>query len=109
MVPGSTPDGWTRVASLSEVRARGRLRVEHGGRDILVVSVGGEIYACGNICAHQHVPALHSGTLSGRTISCPMHGWTYDLESGASTIGEGRIPVYAVAVRDDDILLRDIR
>jgi nitrite reductase/ring-hydroxylating ferredoxin subunit len=105
-LPATPGDGWTRVASLAELVACGRLRVESDGLDILLVKDGGAVRACGNVCAHQHVPLLHTGMIEGSRVTCPMHGWTYDLHTGLSGGGEGRIPVYAVALRGDDILVR---
>ena len=102
---GTVPDPWMRVASLADLRSRGRVRVEVDGRDVLLVHTGGQVYACGNVCAHQHFPMLHAGTLEGHRVTCPMHGWTFDVRTGASAAGEGRIPVYPVLVRGDDVLI----
>jgi len=101
-------EGWTRVASLAELGARGRLRVEPDGFDILIVRAGGSVYACGNVCAHQHFAMLHAGEIDGHEVSCPMHGWTYDVRTGTCLGGEGRIPTYPVMVRGDDIFI-DLR
>ena len=102
---GSRNRRWRRAASLAEVRARGRIRVDLGGHDVLVVRDGAEIYACGNVCAHQHFAMLHEGAIEGRLVTCPMHGWTYDIATGRCTSGEGRIPVYEVMVRGDDVFV----
>lgn len=97
---------WTRVASLAELSARGRLRAGVDGFDILIVLTADGVRACGNVCAHQHVPMLHLGAFSGNTVSCPMHGWTYDVRTGACAGGGGRIPTYPVTVRGDDVFIR---
>jgi nitrite reductase/ring-hydroxylating ferredoxin subunit len=43
--------------------------------------------------------------LNGGEITCPMHGWTFDLASGKATIGGGRLKRYAVKVVGNDILI----
>jgi nitrite reductase/ring-hydroxylating ferredoxin subunit len=104
-IPGSPPEGWARIASLAELAARGRLRVEMDGLDILLVAASGAVYACGNVCAHQHMPMLHAGAFHGHSVSCPMHGWTYDVRTGACEGGEGKIPTYPVLVSGDDVFI----
>jgi nitrite reductase/ring-hydroxylating ferredoxin subunit len=103
-VPAIPPEGWTRVGSLAELAARGRLRAGVEGLDILIVLTEDGVHACGNVCAHQHVPMLHLGAISGHTVSCPMHGWSYDVRTGVCA-GGGTIPTYPVAVRGDDIFI----
>lgn len=102
---GTAPGHWHRVASLRELAGGKRLRVRPDGRDILLVMAGGAVCACDNTCAHQHFSVLHSGQFRDCTVTCPMHGWTYDLRTGVSSTGEGRIAVYPVSVRGDDVFV----
>ena len=93
------------MARLAELReGRGR-RVRARGREIALWRVGGRVYAVGNVCAHQHVSAIHDGMLEGLAVVCPMHGWTYSLETGRATSGSGRIPVYAVKIDGEQVLV----
>jgi nitrite reductase/ring-hydroxylating ferredoxin subunit len=38
-------------------------------------------------------------------VTCPRHGWTFNLRTGLSTTGEGRIATHPVTVRGDDVLV----
>jgi nitrite reductase (NADH) small subunit len=106
MPPAATPPGrWLRVASIRDLDRSGRLRVQREDLDILIATVGGVTYACDNTCAHQHFARLHCGMLNGCLLTCPMHGWTFDLRTGISATGEGRIATYPVSLRGDDILI----
>ncbi len=103
----TVPDGagWVRVGSMRELAREGRARVRAGGTDVLLVRCEDVVYACDNTCAHQHFSMLHSGTIRGCLITCPMHGWTYDVRTGLSTTGEGRIATHPVRVSGDDIFI----
>ena len=104
----ASPDrgGWLRVGSMRELSRGGRVRVRSGAMDVILVKCDDAVYACDNTCAHQHVAMLHSGTLRGCLVTCPMHGWTFDVRTGLSTTGEGRIATYPVLVRGDGIFIR---
>jgi len=48
---------------------------------ILVANVGGEIIATAGVCPHEDV-SLVPGALHGAVITCPGHGYRFDLRSG---------------------------
>ena len=96
---------YLRVARLSDIPEGRGARVTIGDDEIALWHVRGRIYAIGNVCAHQHFSALHLGTLTGLNVSCPMHGWTYSLETGAALSGSGRVRTYGVKVEGDDIFV----
>lgn len=99
------PDRWTRVAPVRALAGGAPLRVQREGMDIFLVMVDGAVHACDNTCAHQHFAELHSGVFDGCLVTCPRHGWTYDVRTGLSTTGEGRIRSYRVSIRGDDIYI----
>ncbi len=75
------------------------------GHDVVIFRTAGEIYAVGNVCAHQHVSRLHEGELDNIIIECPMHGWKYDIRTGQSLTGDGRVAVYAVRIVDGNLVI----
>jgi len=92
-----------RVASLSEIAEGRSLRVRLGDDEIALWRVRGRLYAIGNVCSHQHFSELHRGILSGLTVACPMHGWTYSLETGIAVSGSGRVRTYNVSVEGESV------
>ena len=90
---------WVRVAKSADFLPGRAHRVEVGDHDIAVWRAGDRFLATGNICAHHHVPVLHQGSLHGLTITCPMHGWAYDLQTGRAVEGSGRVPTYSIRLR----------
>ena len=96
---------YVRVARLSEIAEGRSVRVKLGDDEIALWRVRGRLYAIGNVCSHQHFSELHRGILSGLTVACPMHGWTYSLETGIALSGSGRVGTYAVKVEGDDVYI----
>ena len=98
-------DRFVKVARLSEISEHHSKRVILGDEEIALWRVNGTVYAINNICPHQHFPVLHQATLEGIKVTCPMHGWTYSLETGSADSGSGRVKTYPVKIVGDDILV----
>jgi nitrite reductase/ring-hydroxylating ferredoxin subunit len=43
--------------------------------------------------------------VKGFTVTCPMHGWTYDLRTGVSTNASGKVKTYKVEIRRDEVFI----
>ena len=93
------------VARLSDIAEGKGIRVRLGDDEIALWRVRGKLYAIGNVCSHQHFSELHHGILSGLTVACPMHGWTYSLETGIALSGSGRVGRHNVMVEGDDVYI----
>ena len=96
---------FVKAASIDEVKEQRGLRVELHGKELAIFKRGTEYFAIGNVCAHQHFSVLHEGHLDGLTVQCPMHGWKYDLRTGRSVEGSGRVPRYVVEIRGTDLYI----
>ncbi|GAA2446340.1 hypothetical protein GCM10010191_74170 [Actinomadura vinacea] len=61
------------------------------GEKIVLVRDGGTAYALHDRCPHRGVPLSEGDQQFPGTISCPYHGWTFDLASGrlAAVITDG--------------------
>lgn len=92
-----------KVGTVSEVKLGTSRVVETASEPIALYNVEGRIYATSNICIHAGGP-VGEGSLSGRDITCPWHGWTYDVTTGGCrTNPYGKIKTYPVEIRDNDI------
>jgi nitrite reductase/ring-hydroxylating ferredoxin subunit len=111
------------VCSAGDLADGERQMVEVGEREVGVFNVDGEYHAIANYCPHRGgplcegdvVPALvgewdEPGDRTEKTvtgdpsITCPWHGWEFDLESGTH-LGDDtfRVPTYSV-VEEDGVL-----
>lgn len=77
------------------------------GEEIALWRVGGRVFAAVNSCPHQHSPVLHQATREGLLITCPVHGWTFSLETGKAINGTGSMRLCAVRVEEDRILVQE--
>ncbi len=94
-----------KVASLKEIPEHCGKKVTVNDLEIAIFKRNGTLYAINNVCAHQHFSLLHEGELSELTVTCPMHGWRYDLQTGISTTGQGRVASYPVKSDGQDVLI----
>ena len=51
------------------------------GRVIALYHVDGEFFALDGVCPHQGGP-LAKGTLNDHVVTCPWHGWQFDVRDG---------------------------
>ena len=94
-----------RVAIVSEIPERKCKLIVLEDEHVGLWRVNGRIYAINNICPHQHISSLHQGTLEGLCVTCPMHGWTFSLETGAATFGTGQAKTYRVSVEGGNVFV----
>jgi nitrite reductase/ring-hydroxylating ferredoxin subunit len=93
-----------RVAALADV-VRGLPRlVDAEGTRVVLVRVGDQVHALGDVCAHKGGP-LSQGKLTGTRLACPWHGWMYDVRSGQCLFpGRGAaVPSYPARVEGADV------
>jgi nitrite reductase/ring-hydroxylating ferredoxin subunit len=70
-----------RVASLAEIPPGTAKEVLAGDRVVALFNVDGAIFAMDGICPHAGGP-LGEGELQGTIVTCPWHGWQFDVTSG---------------------------
>jgi len=77
---GHKPD-WHRIAPLAELN-QGITRLEADGRELFIYKENREsLKVYDSHCPHQvtNIPAL---AVSGDIMTCPKHGWKFDIKSG---------------------------
>jgi nitrite reductase/ring-hydroxylating ferredoxin subunit len=74
------PD-WTRIASVEDCPPGTACEAVAGDRIVALFNVDGDFYALDGICPHQGGP-LGKGALTGCLVTCPWHGWQFDVTSG---------------------------
>jgi len=75
------PRDFVAVARVGDVPAGGGRQVTVEGRWVALFNVGGAYYALDNLCLHRGGP-LAEGPIANGTVTCPWHGWQYNIETG---------------------------
>ena len=101
----TTTPQWQAVASMTELRDKGRLRVRRDGKQIAVFQTPEGILACNNRCPHEGYPLIE-GTLDDTCVlTCNWHNWKFRLDDGSNLYGGDGLRTYPADVRGDDIWL----
>ena len=72
----------TTVAKTDDLQPGHGMVAEVASREIAVFNVNGTFYALDNTCAHRGGP-LGEGELDGEVVTCPWHGWQFNVTTGA--------------------------
>jgi len=94
-----------RAARKDEIPAGSIREFQVNGKTLALANVDGEFYAINNTCLHRGGP-LGQGELNGKVVTCPWHGWQYDVTSGKVAMNPSvGVDCYAIEVRGDDIFV----
>ena len=96
------------VCKVSDVEAGKAIRVDKDGHRLAIVRIGDDFYVLDDRCTHAEASLAEGEVWPDECeIECPKHGSTFSL-----TTGEPRtlpatqpVPVYAVRVDGDDVLV----
>jgi nitrite reductase (NADH) small subunit len=74
---------FARAAAASEIPVGTIKEVNVDGTAVAVANIAGTYHAINNTCLHRGGP-LGEGTLEGKIVTCPWHGWQFDVTNGKS-------------------------
>jgi len=84
----------------------GTIREVHvAGKPVALANVAGRFFAIDNTCLHHGGP-LGEGIFQDKVVTCPWHGWQYDVTTGKvvqnPTVG---VACYPTEVRGDEVFV----
>lgn len=95
-----------RVADVKDIPMGESLVIEQGGISVAIFNISGNFHAMNGLCPHQGGP-LGEGLVDGHIVTCPWHGWQFDITTGESPLSSTVTqPCYELKVEGDDILLK---
>ena len=75
------------------------------GQDVAVFNKGGQFFAMENTCIHKG-GSLGDGSLDDETVTCPLHGWQYNITTGECLMNpEAILNTFTVTVENDEVCL----
>ena len=96
---------FVRVASVNDLKPGENKAVNVDGTDVALFNVDGEFFAINNVCLHRG-GSLGDGFLESDVVSCPLHGWQYNVKTGTNMTIPGRnVASYQVKVEGNDVLV----
>ncbi len=98
--------GWTEIGRVADIPRQGARVVASAIGDIAVFrALDDTIFAIEDRCPHKGGP-LSQGIVHGHAVTCPLHNWVIDLQSGEAAAPDiGCVKRFAVRVEDGRILL----
>jgi nitrite reductase (NADH) small subunit len=91
------------VARADDVPPGSAAVVQAGDRELALFHCEGSFYATQAECLHLKGPLGH-GRLEGCVVSCPWHGYQYDVRTGENEFDRAlRLETYEVVVEDGDV------
>lgn len=97
---------WISIAKKQECPPGTSLELMADETIVALYNVDGDFFALDGICPHNGGP-LGKGTLDGCIVTCPWHGWQFDVKNGqcqlTATIQQ---PGFEVRIEGDDVMIR---
>jgi nitrite reductase/ring-hydroxylating ferredoxin subunit len=94
---------FVRVTGTIDVKPGQGIVAEVNGKTVAVFNVDGTFHAISNTCIHRGGP-LGEGELEGSVVTCPWHGWQYDVTTGACVANPAaKVERYEVKVEGTDV------
>ena len=95
---------FVRVTGTTDVKPGHGIVAEVNGKTLAVFNVDGTFHAIDNTCVHRGGP-LGEGELAGNVVTCPWHGWEYDVTTGgcvnspAATVARYQVKIEGADVK----------
>jgi nitrite reductase/ring-hydroxylating ferredoxin subunit len=104
-------DSWLPTIPLADLPEGRGTRVTLEGTALLLARDGDRVFALADRCTHQGAPLSHGpiSLVSPASVTCPLHGSRFALDSGRVLRGPATVPVaaYDVRVNEGVVEIRD--
>lgn len=96
----------TKIANVNDIPEGKGITVTLDGNEIALFKQNGQIFAINGTCPHLGGP-LGEGALDDGIVTCPWHGWQFDVKTGKCENMPGEnISCYSIEVIGNDVLLK---
>jgi nitrite reductase/ring-hydroxylating ferredoxin subunit len=96
---------WIHIAAAADCPPGKTLETVAGGLIVALMNVEGTYYAIEGVCPHQGGP-LGKGRLEGTILTCPWHGWQFDVNTGRHCLNAKIVqPSFPVRVEAGEVFV----
>lgn len=97
---------FVKIANTADVAPGTGTVAEVNDRSIAVFNIDGTYFAIDNTCVHRGGP-LGEGDLEGDVVTCPWHGWEYNVKTGACVNNPAaKVSCYPVTVEGTQVKIQ---
>lgn len=96
---------WIDIGHINDIPLRGARKIKTALGCIALIRTGDvEVFAASDTCPHKGGP-LSEGIVHGQSITCPLHNWVFDLNTGQAQGEDGQIATYPVRIDGARVLI----
>jgi naphthalene 1,2-dioxygenase ferredoxin component len=92
---------WVDIGETRAFPPGSQVCADAGGTSLVVFNIDGELRVIANSCPHAHMP-LGMGERRGHVITCPFHGYAYDIRTGRNIDDPDDAPARTYPVREEN-------
>ena len=95
---------FVKIANVNDVRQGQGKTISVNGVEIALFNIDGNFYAIDNTCPHRGGP-LGEGMLDDGIVTCPWHGWKFNVATGKNVSMPVDVKRFEVKVEGEDVLV----
>ena len=98
---------WVKACNSDQVPEGSALRISLNDQPVGIFNGGGTFYAGSSVCPHAKA-WLDEGKVEGKIVTCPKHGWRWDLAQGKAVDNSGYLyQTYPLEKRGNELWIDD--
>lgn len=96
---------WIDIGPVSDIPLRGARKIKTALGCVAIFRTGTEeVFAAIDRCPHKGGP-LSEGIVHGQSVTCPLHNWVFDLNSGQAKGEAASITTFPVRVQNGRVMI----
>ena len=96
---------WLDIGSIDDIPLRGARKIKTPVGCVALFRTGeDEVFAATDRCPHKDGP-LSEGIVHGQSVTCPLHNWVFDLNTGQAKGEDASITTHRVKVEAGRVLI----
>ena len=100
---------WIDICAIDDIPVRGARKLKTALGCVAVFRTAeDEVFATADACPHKGGP-LSEGIVHGQSVTCPLHNWVFDLNTGQARGEDAAIATYRLRIEAGRVLIDGAR